>query len=257
VLQGHEIFLFTDNSTAESAFWKGTSGSEKLFKLALRLKHLELDYDMILHVIHVSGKRMIAQGTDGLSRADSSGGVMSGSPMEDFVPLHLGPLQREPKLRKWLEEITTGLNAHFLTPNKWYTTGAERVTFIWTPPPAAADVVVEQLGRARLKRPEGMHLVVVPRVMTGRWRRPLTRGSECYLRMNWPEVWNLETHFEPLLIFVCIPYRSDNPKLGEQKKLVDDFHGAMLSSRLSETSEEYRQDLLQKFLLKARSLCSL
>eukprot|EP00978_Attheya_sp_CCMP212_P002155 scaffold4461_cov48-Attheya_sp.AAC.1 len=59
--------MFTDNSTAEAAYWKGTSKSRKLFELVLMLKKLEVKYDIILHVIHVSGKRMMAQGTDGLS----------------------------------------------------------------------------------------------------------------------------------------------------------------------------------------------
>jgi hypothetical protein len=34
-LTGSEIFIFTDNSTAEAAFWKGTSQSEALFELVL------------------------------------------------------------------------------------------------------------------------------------------------------------------------------------------------------------------------------
>jgi hypothetical protein len=45
-LSGSEIFVFTDNATAESAFWKGTSTSEMLFELALRLRELELEYDL-------------------------------------------------------------------------------------------------------------------------------------------------------------------------------------------------------------------
>jgi hypothetical protein len=62
-LGGYEIYMFTDNSTAEAAFWKGTSVSPQLFELfelVLRLKRLELEHDIILHVIHISGKRMIA-----------------------------------------------------------------------------------------------------------------------------------------------------------------------------------------------------
>ena len=74
--------------------------------------------------------------------------------------------------------ITTGLNPVFLTPEGWYTTGHEQGAYIWTLAPAAAEVVVEQLGRACLKRPEAMHLIVVPRVMSGQWRRHLTRGSD-------------------------------------------------------------------------------
>ena len=105
---------------------------------------------------------MIAQGTDGLSRDDHSQGVMQGSLICDFVPLHLDPLVREDGLKMWLEQITDGLDPMFLTPQDWYTTGHQKGTFIWTPPLAATEVVVEQLGRARLKHPESMHLIVVP-----------------------------------------------------------------------------------------------
>ena len=72
MLHDGEVFMFTDNSTAEGAFWKGTSPSPKLCELVLRLRKLEMRTGMILHVIHVSGKRMIASGVDGLSRGDHS-----------------------------------------------------------------------------------------------------------------------------------------------------------------------------------------
>jgi hypothetical protein len=77
-LRGSEIFIFTDNSTAKAAFWKGTSISEALFKLVLRLKELELDFNLHLLIVHVSGRRMIAVGVDGLSRADHGKGGMRG-----------------------------------------------------------------------------------------------------------------------------------------------------------------------------------
>jgi hypothetical protein len=41
-----------------------SSTSPKLHALILCLQKLELLYGLILHIIHVSGKRMIAQGTD-------------------------------------------------------------------------------------------------------------------------------------------------------------------------------------------------
>jgi hypothetical protein len=65
-LPGSESFLFTDNTTMEAAFWKGTSGSKTLFELVLHLKVLELQHGLILHVVHMSGRHMIAQGTEGL-----------------------------------------------------------------------------------------------------------------------------------------------------------------------------------------------
>jgi len=49
--------------------------------------------NIFVHVIWVSGKCMIAQGADGLSRGDLTNGVMSGKPMLDFAPLHLSTLQ--------------------------------------------------------------------------------------------------------------------------------------------------------------------
>ncbi len=49
--------------------------------LILRLRVLEMKTGMILHLVHVSGKRMITQGTDGLSRGDHSSGVMKGLDM--------------------------------------------------------------------------------------------------------------------------------------------------------------------------------
>jgi hypothetical protein len=88
-----ELMLFTDNSAAKNAFWKGTSKSPKLFELVIRLRKLEMGHDLILHVVHVSGRRMIAQGTDGLSRADHSERVMQGTrKMEAYMPLHLDAL---------------------------------------------------------------------------------------------------------------------------------------------------------------------
>eukprot|EP00978_Attheya_sp_CCMP212_P013320 scaffold33445_cov54-Attheya_sp.AAC.2 len=149
-----EFFMFTDNSTAEAAYWKGTSKSRKLFELVLRLKKLEVKYDIILHVIHVSGKRMIAQGTDGLSRGDHSQGVMQGLPMTAFIPLHIDPFERSPKLKRFVEDMCGNLKPKFLSPTEWFTEEHKVGTFVWSPPPAAAEVVVEQLGFARLKRPQ-------------------------------------------------------------------------------------------------------
>ena len=76
-----EIFLFTDNSTAEGAYYKGNTPSRTLFELVVRLRKLAMGSGLRLHVIHVSGKRMIAQGTDGLSRGEHTEGVMQGRAM--------------------------------------------------------------------------------------------------------------------------------------------------------------------------------
>jgi hypothetical protein len=67
LLKNSELFVFTDNTTVESAFYKGTSSSKRLFQLVLDLRKLQLHGGFILHLIHVAGQRMIAQG-DQLTR---------------------------------------------------------------------------------------------------------------------------------------------------------------------------------------------
>lgn len=65
-INGSELFIFTDNAAAEGRFYKGTSLPRLLFNLISRLRKAEHG-GFKLHVVHVSGRRMIAQGTDGLS----------------------------------------------------------------------------------------------------------------------------------------------------------------------------------------------
>ena len=61
-----EVFLFTDNSTAEAVYFKGNSSLRKLFELMLRLQKLEMDSILIFHVIHAAGNRMIEEGGHGV-----------------------------------------------------------------------------------------------------------------------------------------------------------------------------------------------
>jgi hypothetical protein len=87
-LKGCELFMFMDNTTAESAFHWGTSSDKALVQLDLCLHTLQMHHDLILHVIHVAGKCMQAQGTDGLSCGALDIGVFLGADMLAFVPLH-------------------------------------------------------------------------------------------------------------------------------------------------------------------------
>ena len=68
--QGSEVFICTDNAVAESTYFKGSSKSSKLHELIVDLRRLEMEGDLIVHFLWISGKRMIKQGTDGLSRGD-------------------------------------------------------------------------------------------------------------------------------------------------------------------------------------------
>ena len=229
-MEGAEIFLFTDNTTAESTYWKGTSRSRLLSDLVLELKLISLKNDIILHVCHVSRKRMIAQGTDGLSRADHSSGVMTGLSMTDFVPLHFSVLDREPGFKTWFSNLLPDPKAKWLTPTEWFDVPEfGQGTYIWTPPPAAREVIVDQLGKTKLREPGSLHFIIVPRLMTGRWRRHLTRGTDAYEIINWTNVWNLQTHFEPLILFVSLPLKINSPNFAERLQWLEKYHGTLQS----------------------------
>jgi hypothetical protein len=60
-----EVFLYTDNQTAEGAYFRGTDKSRALFELIMTLYKLQMQFDFMLHVVvWISGTWMIQQGTD-------------------------------------------------------------------------------------------------------------------------------------------------------------------------------------------------
>jgi hypothetical protein len=232
-LEGVELFLFTDNIVAEGAFYRGTSSNPKLFSLILRLRNLETSYGLRLHVIHVAGKRMIAQGTDGLSRGNTLEGVLRGAPMLSFVPLHLDALDRSPAVYTWLQQWCPTLHLHLLSPFEWFSTGhgvrgashncdgvwipsaitSNNIVLVWSPAPTAADVALEQLSLSRHKRPHLAHIVICPRLFTHAWRKKLYKLADFtfYLYPGRREdVWPL-TAYEPLMVGVLLPFLSTFP----------------------------------------------
>ncbi len=212
---------------------------------------------MILHIIHVSGKRMIATGVDGISRGDHSTGVMDGKDLVSFVPIHLSALERSPNLRPWLEDILEGHEAKFLSPEDWFSGTDTEGTFVWCPAPAAADVVVERLGTARHKRPNSLHLVVVPRLMTGYWRKALLKAADCCVRIDAGSLWDMKVQHEPLLIFFCFPFLPHSPSFSKRRSDCEGLHRILLQEGVPEADSELSRHLLRKLLINARSVCDL
>ena len=254
MLDGAEVFMFTDNSTTEAAFWKGTSHSKKLCELVFRLRELEIAHGMILHVIHVSGKRMIKSGIDGLSRSDHSTGVMAGEDVLDFVPLHQSALERSPALKEWLEDVTQESDASFLTPEGWFDGTDREGAFVWSPPPAAADVVVERLSIAKHKRPNSLHLVVVPRLTTGRWRKHLGRATDGYFKIEDPALWDLTDQLEPVFVFVSLPFLPHRPDFRRRRFFRERLRQILQGEDLPPPSAPSQRDLLRQLFREARAL---
>ena len=229
-LEGTELFIFTDNSTAERAFFKGSSKSKILHDLVLRLRKLEMTAGIKLHFVHVSGTRMITQGSDGLSRGNLSEGVMRGEEMSSFIPLHLSALARSKELKIWITSWFSSLDRplEFLEPIDWYERGHDikgsttncdgqwlpeylAGCYIWSPPPAAAAIVLEELRKARQKRQDSAHLFICPRLMYPYWQRHLFRAADLIIEIPAGQsYWSSEMH-EPLILALFFPYVSCKP----------------------------------------------
>jgi hypothetical protein len=154
------------------------------FEAALRLRKLEMEHGLFIHLVWVSGKRMIAQGTDGLSRGDLTTGVMKGDHMLDYVPLHLLVVDRSNKQVEWLLlaclPLGPGEKWTRLTESEWFDAPFwDGGAFLWTPPPCAADVAVSLAAKAHHVRPWNTHVVLVPSIMAYKWRRLLGKAGQC------------------------------------------------------------------------------
>ncbi len=93
-LENHEVFLITDNSAFEGAYYRGHSHSRGLSEIVFQVHKAERDGGFVLHVVHISGKRMKASGVDGLSRGDLTEGMMAGRNPLSFVPFNRGADER-------------------------------------------------------------------------------------------------------------------------------------------------------------------
>jgi hypothetical protein len=191
-LSGVEVFLFTDNSTAEAAFNRGSSSNKRLHEMVKEVRLMEMVFGTRIHIVHVAGTRMIEQGTDGLSRGCLTEGVMVGQGMTSFVPLHLHALEWSHSLLPWLQD-GLGVGEHTLeplTPEDWYEKGQDISGgvlncdgvwtptyrygyYVWSPPPCIAEQCMEELRRARHKHQRSTHVFVCPKTMSYAWQRHL------------------------------------------------------------------------------------
>jgi hypothetical protein len=91
---GTEIFLYTDNFTVESVFTRGSGKSPEIFSLILRLHKLQMEGNIFIHVVWITGIRMITWGGDRLSRGDLSKGDIAGQDTLYYVPIGRSAIER-------------------------------------------------------------------------------------------------------------------------------------------------------------------
>ena len=256
------LFFFTDNSTAETAIAKGNSPSRHLFELVLRIKALQMKYGFELHVIHVAGTRMIEQGTDGLSRGAVKVQGLNKKTLKEYAPLNLNALERCDVLLSW---VKSWIGSHFLlSPKHWFVEAhdlrftparniyTESATYLWIPPPCITDVALEQLRYARLKRQLSTHVMVVPKLFFGLWRRQLFKCMDMILFLP-PgfHCWPSNMH-EPLILAFAFPFSRFEPWCIKNTPKVCALARKMQA--LWKAKEVDGSDNLRKFLLEVKRL---
>jgi hypothetical protein len=265
------IYICTDNSVAESAANRSSAGSEKLFNLTVRLRNLEMKYSAKVVVTHVSGERMKAQGTDGTSRGLSKEGVTMGRNMLTYIPFDETCMERSPKIETWIRSWVAP-TVEFLKPEGWFERGHDisggdyndkgfyipnlvSGTFIWTPPPAAAGVALEQLRQARIKRQNSLHVFVCPRLMTCEWIKQLWKAADVIFEVPIGSEWWPSKMHEPLTIGILFPFIPHRPwQLQGTPKML---YVAREVRRLSSEKNLATGDFLRQFLLDCKRLQSL
>jgi hypothetical protein len=255
LLMNCELFLFTDNSVAEAAFHKGTSSSKVLFHLILCLQLLQFHKELHLHVIHIAGTCMQLQGTDGLSRGLLDAGVLVGNNMLSYIPIHLSAVARSSTVQAWVNSWTGHETFSLLQAYDWFNNGQQAGHWLWCPPPAAANVALEQLAAAVHKRPHTLHIVLIPRLMMASWRKLL--GKICDLVFTVPlgtTMWPTD-FFEPLVVGIYFPLLRYRPWQLRGTALLDNVESAL--SSLPRDAVYWGGDILHELFRQARTLGSM
>ena len=126
---------------------------------------------------------------------------------------------------------------------------------IWAPPPGAAEVAIEQLRLARLKRTQSTHVFICPRLLSPLWRRHLYQVADCVVEISVGQsFWSADMH-EPLVCGICFPFILHRPwQLRQTPALLG---VARMLQRMWRTEEGGTGIILQQLCASAWSLGTL
>lgn len=180
------VFYFTDNSTTYWICQKGSSKHPSLHEQVEKIRALEVKLGCHLTVIHVPGKVMIQEGTDGLSRGIWMTPLQATIPREVLMPGIFAPLAFDPMLvRRYMDDHLPRYHTEEDTPlpqgfphwegrrwdNPWKAEEAFGQLTVWFPPPEVAQGVLSFLLNCQVEVPlTTSALIFVPRIMASRWR---------------------------------------------------------------------------------------
>lgn len=172
-VRGCSVFYFTDN---EVTYWISQNSSAKNPRnqaLIEDIRLLELELDVELHVVHVPGVVMIAQGTDGLSRGvwmtplhplqdqlSFTGRVFRGVTPDPWFLYYIAQYQNLPSTWDCPGWFSDWDGSHIL----------HRRT-IWFPPPEVVRQLLCFLLLTYVESPTDTScLIILPRVMSHQWK---------------------------------------------------------------------------------------
>jgi hypothetical protein len=127
--------------------------------------------------------------------------------------------------------------------------------FVWTPPPAAADVALEEMRKARIKRQDSTHFFVCARLLTPEWLKQLWKTADLIFQVppgspGWPA-----NMFEPLTIGIVFPLLRNRPwQLKGTPKM---FYLARQVRKMFKEEVVDSGDFLRKLLLECRRFYSM
>jgi hypothetical protein len=127
--------------------------------------------------------------------------------------------------------------------------------FVWIPPPAAADVALEELRKARIKRQDSTHFFIVSRLLTPEWLKQLWKTADLIIQVppgtpGWP----LDM-YEPLTIGIVFPFLPHRP--WQLKGTPRMCYLARQVRRMFKDPEVDSRNVLRKLLLECRRLHSM
>jgi hypothetical protein len=183
-------------------------------------------------------------------------------------------VERHPPLLAWIRGWTGRENLEPLTPEGWFVEGhrisegyldghkvwmpsheAKNGLHLWAPQPLVADAALKELLKARHKRTNTFHVVVIPRLMSPRWRRLFNKACDfAFVVSPRPAFWPAGMH-KPLLVSIVLPFSIHRPWCFKRAPLLVEM-GKNLREMLAEGQGD-GGDILRKLLKLLRFVASM
>ena len=179
--------------------------------------------------------------------------------MTSYVPLHVSASDRSSQCIAWITTWCSNISSDsvsviLLSEEQWFDFAITPGIYIWVPPPAAAEVVVELMSREIHKRPTSIHIFLCPRLMTAYWQRMLRKATDIFTSIPvGSSIWGISQH-EPLILAISFPLSRTKPwKYGGTPRC--EHEGRILSQMLKEDIDR-AGSMLRELSIRAWTLAT-